>query len=348
MKLTALLMSLASLLLLFVSVYLGLAVGSFAIELGQWPGLLGFTAQPVETNLALIVWELRLPRVLLAGLVGAGLALAGALMQGLFRNPLADPGLLGVSMGAALAAVIGIVMGQTMTQVLNWSPPELLQTLLMPLAAFTGGFAATLFIWKIARHGGRTEIATMLLAGIAVNALAGAAISGLSYAAGTEELRQILFWNLGSLGRANWSLLSWFSPLIILAGLFALAQGRRLNVMTLGEAEAGHLGVNVAKAQLILVLLTAALVGLAVAVSGVIGFVGLVVPHIVRLILGPDHRRLLPVAAILGAALLILADAAARSVLAPAELPVGILTGLLGGPFFLFLLLRYRRSGYGF
>lgn len=282
--------------------------------------------------------EIRAPRVALGMLVGAGLAMTGATIQGLFRNPLADPGLIGVSSGAALAAVSVIVLGATAFQGLSHT----LGAYTLPLAAFIGSLLVTGLVYRLANVEGRTDIATMLLAGIAINALLGAATGLLTYAANDAQLRTLTFWLMGSLGSATWTQVFTALPLILLPVLILPWFAPALNAVLLGEAEAGHLGFNLERIKQVLIILVALIVGTAVALTGVIGFVGLVVPHLLRLAFGPDHRLLLPASALLGASLLLLADLIARTVVNPAELPIGIITALLGGPFFLWLLNRYR------
>ncbi|UVE19785.1 iron ABC transporter permease [Pseudomonas sp. LS44] len=285
----------------------------------------------------LILGQIRLPRTLLGLAVGAVLALSGVAMQGLFRNPLADPGLVGVSSGAALGAAVAIVGGAVFGGI-----PEVISPYLLSLCAFGGGLGVTALVYRLGRHDGQTSVATMLLAGIALTALAGAAIGLFTYLADDATLRTLTFWNLGSLNGASYARL-W--PLLIVTAGVALWLPRRakaLNALLLGESEARHLGFAVERLKRELVFCTALGVGAAVAAAGMIGFIGLVVPHLVRLLVGPDHRVLLPASALAGASLLLFADLAARLVLAPAELPIGIVTALIGAPFFLFLLLRGR------
>jgi iron complex transport system permease protein len=289
-----------------------------------------------------VIMSIRLPRTMLGILVGAALAVSGAALQGLFRNPLADPALIGVSAGASLAAVSVIVLGTTgLAFFITWFGPFAL-----PLAAFCGGFLATLLVYRLASSGGRTVVATMLLAGIAINAIAMAGVGLFIFVADDQQLRSLTFWNLGSLGRATWATLGGAIPLLLAPLFFIPRLARALNALLLGEAEAGHLGVDADRVKRWLVLWVALGVGAAVAVSGVIGFVGLVVPHLIRLALGPDHRYLLPGSMLLGATLLLGADLLARTVVAPAELPIGIVTSLLGGPFFLWLLLKQKQRSY--
>ncbi|SIS50081.1 FecCD family ABC transporter permease [Phaeovulum vinaykumarii] len=285
-----------------------------------------------------IVWDIRLPRLVLGALVGAALAVSGALMQGLFRNPLADPGLVGVGAGAGLGAVLAIVLGGLL-------PPAVLAVAgvwTVPLAAFAGGWITTLVLYRVATRGGRTSMATMLLAGIAIAALAGALTGVMIYLADDRQLRDLTFWGLGSLAGANWAKVQAGAPLMLAVLLAAPVLARGLNGLALGEAAAHHMGIPVERVKSATILLVAAATGAAVAVSGGIGFVGIVVPHLLRLVMGPDHRGLLPAAALLGAAVLILADTLARILVAPAELPIGIVTAVLGAPVFLWILLRRR------
>jgi iron complex transport system permease protein len=284
-----------------------------------------------------IVWTLRVPRTLLAALVGVVLGLSGAVMQGLFRNPLADPGLLGVSAGGALGAVAVIVLGVPLL-------PDALRPGAVALAAFLGALLATVLVLRIALVEGRVSVPLMLLGGVAMNALAGAGTGVLIFAADDLQLRDIMFWTMGSVaGAAAPGLLIALlaaAPLLLLVPLLT----RALNAMILGEAEAGHLGIRVEAVKWASVAATALAVGAAVAASGTIGFVGLVAPHLARLIGGADHRWVLGASALLGAALLVAADALARVVVVPAELPIGLVTAIVGGPFFL-ALLRGRRAG---
>ena len=288
-----------------------------------------------------VLISIRLPRACLAILVGAALAVAGAALQGLFRNPLADPGLIGVSTGAALAAALVIVLGSSLSLGLSSG----LRALLLPLAAFAGGLGTTLLVYRIASRDGRTEVATMLLAGIALNAVAGAAIGLLIFVSDDRALRDLNFWLLGSLAGATWDRLLIAAPLMLLPMAALPLLARPLNGLLLGEVEALHLGFDVERVKRFTVLLAALAVGASVALTGVIGFVGLVVPHLIRLTLGPDHRLLLPACLLLGATLLLFADLLARTLVLPAELPIGILTSCIGGPFFLWLLLRRRGLG---
>lgn len=285
---------------------------------------------------ALIVLQVRLPRLLLGLLIGAALASSGTLMQGLFRNPLADPGLVGVSAGAALAAAATIVLGDALLA------PQIgpLPFHALPVGAFAGGLLTTLALYLVATRGGRTSIATMLLAGVAFGALSGAIMGLFSYLSDDRQLRDLAFWSLGSLSGATWTKVTAATPFILPMLLATPFLARGLNALSLGEAEAYHLGVPVQRVKALAILFVAVAVGASVAAAGMIGFVGIVVPHVLRLMAGADHRMLLPASALLGAALLVAADTVARTVAAPAELPIGILTAAIGAPFFLWLLLR--------
>ena len=286
-----------------------------------------------------ILFDIRLPRILLALLVGAILASTGAVMQGLFRNPLADPSLIGVSGGASVGASLMIVLAGGAVE-----SGLLMGLSLVALGAFVGGFAATILVYRLATSGIGTSVTTMLLAGIAIGALAGALNSLLSYFADNDMLRQISLWQMGNLSAANWAKV-WIMALVSLLLLVSFPRdSRALNALLLGESEARHLGIDVQRVKRRLIVLTALGVGVSVALAGMVGFVGLVIPHVIRLLIGPDHRWLIPGSAMAGAILLVVADSLARVVVLPAELPTGILTALLGAPFFIALLLQQRRE----
>lgn len=331
-------------LLLGAVALLAVGIGAVTIAPGQVLAILAAKAGvslpwAFEGQQELVLTGIRLPRVLLGMLVGAGLSVSGALMQGLFRNPLADPGLIGVSSGAALGAATMIVLGGAVPGFVA----SALGAFGVAAAAFAGGLVVTLIVYRIATRGKTTSVATMLLAGIALNALCGAGTGALVLLTDDGQLRDLTFWTLGSLGGATWGTLGVVAPFVGIALLAAPRLAWALNVMLLGEAEARHLGVHTERVKQYVIGLAALAVGAATAVSGLIGFVGLVVPHLVRLVLGPDHRTLLPASALLGAVLLVAADLLARTVMQPAEIPIGILTALGGAPFFLALLLRGQR-----
>jgi len=294
----------------------------------------------LSSNALIIFTELRLPRAVLAVTLGAGLGAAGAAMQGYLRNPLADPGLLGVSAGAGFGAIAAIVLGGLL-------PPAVLAVTgwhLVPLAAFGGGWAAMFILYGIATRQGRTSVATMLLAGIALAAMVGALSGLVIYHANDKQLRDLTFWGMGSLAGSSWTKLIAAGPVILLGLIAAPFLARGLNGLALGEAAAAHVGIRVQRVKTLTMLATAAATGASVAISGGIGFVGIVVPHLLRLLTGPDHRWLLVNSALLGATVLILADMISRSVVAPAELPIGIITAMIGGPFFMWVLLSNRRT----
>lgn len=299
---------------------------------------LGWTGASVEPQQEAVLMAIRLPRVLLGVLIGAVLGISGAAMQGLFRNPLADPGLIGISSGASLFAVVTIVLQVKLAQ---WLPiqPGLY---MLSLAAFSGAALTTLLVYHLSRQHGKAVVATMLLAGIAVNALSGALTGLMTYLANDAQLRSITFWGLGSLGGASWEMLRVIAPILLLPLLLMPRLGKSLNAFALGESQAGHLGIDARRLKRQVILLATLGVGVSVAVAGVIGFVGLVIPHLIRLVAGADHRLVIPGSALLGAILLTGADLVARTIVAPAELPIGIITALLGTPLFLYMLVKNR------
>jgi iron complex transport system permease protein len=283
----------------------------------------------------IIILDVRLPRMLLGGLVGACLASTGAAIQGLFRNPLADPALIGVSSGAALMAAFSIVFGSLMGEFTgSW--------LLVPAAAFIGGLLSTWLVMWLGSSASGTSVSLMLLAGIAINAVTIAGVGLISYLSDASQLRSVTFWALGSFSEADWYsvMLAMTLPCII---ILLSRQSSSLNAIVLGESEARHLGVDTQRFKKKIVLYAALGVGISVSLSGVIAFVGLVVPHLIRLMLGSDHKILIPASALLGAILVICADTLSRVIVAPAELPVGIVTSLVGGPFFIYLIIKQKQ-----
>lgn len=281
-----------------------------------------------------IVWQLRLPRVLGAAIVGAALATAGVLFQGLLRNPMADPYLLGASGGAALAATLALFI-PTSFVVLGFT--------LVPIAAFLGALLAMLLVYNIARVGTRTPITTLLLAGFAISSMMAAVMSFLMLM-NQNTLQRVVLWTMGGISASGWDALQVVAPLILVGAVAALALANDLNAFSLGEDQAAALGVAVERQKFTAIIIGALLTGSAVAVSGLVGFVGLIVPHIVRLILGPEHRLLLPASFLSGAIFLVLADLIARLILAPSEVPLGVVTAFLGAPFFIYLLRRNKRD----
>jgi len=324
-------------LLLVVVALTSLTVGATGVQLWDVAGKL-LHGDELSAMERVVLLDIRLPRLAMGLAVGAALAVSGAVMQGLFRNPLADPGIVGVSAGAGLGAILAIVLGGLLPPALAFLPGPYL----VPVAAFLGGWVTTLLLYRVATRRGHTSVATMLLAGIALGALTGAVSGVLVYMADDTQLRDLTFWGLGSLAGASWTKLAVALPVIAVSLAGAVLLGRALNALALGEATAAHIGIPVQRMKRLAILCVAAATGAAVAVSGGIGFIGIVVPHLLRLASGPDHRALLVNAALLGAALLLVADMISRVVVAPAELPIGIVTAVLGAPVFLWILLRQR------
>ncbi|TCK04056.1 FecCD family ABC transporter permease [Marinobacterium mangrovicola] len=339
MRIPAFRVALALIGALAISLVLSIATGPLALPGSQ--SLLALIDHLFDSQLAqlqeyqrAVIVDMRLPRTLLAVLTGALLAQCGAVMQGLFRNPLADPGIIGVSSGAAVGAVLAIV-----------AAPAAWVAWATPVAAFSTGLLTTLAVYALARTANGTSVTILLLAGVALAAFAGSAIGLMSYFASDQDLRSLSLWQMGSLTSASSQGLLLSLAALVLTSIQFQRRAAALNALLLGEAEARHLGIQVERLKLELILLTAVAVGIAVANTGVIGFVGLVVPHIVRMLVGPDHKLLLPLSAVCGALMLLLADTLARVLVPPAEIPVGIITALIGAPFFLFLLIKQRRLG---
>ena len=324
--------------------------GAFAIDAARLPGITwnawlhwwqgAGAANPGASTEQLVFATIRLPRLIMGLAAGAGLGLAGALMQGLFRNPLADPGLIGVSSGAALAAAALIVMGAL------WFPsvPRSLGSWPLMLTAFGGGLVTTFMIYGLAQTGGGTRIGVMLLAGVAINALAMAGLGLLSFLSTDEQLRNLQLWLMGSLGSTRWPVAITACGVVAVAMAMAQRLAQPLNAIALGEAQASLMGVGVERTKRLAVVVAALVVGCITAACGMVGFIGLVAPHWVRMLAGPDHRVVLPASALLGAAMVVFADAFARTVVAPAELPLGVLTALVGVPLFLAMLRQFRRQ----
>ncbi len=323
--------------LLPVVALLSLTVGTVSISWVE--ALRAVVGSSSTTQIDTILFDIRLPRILLAIFVGAVLATTGAVMQGLFRNPLADPSLIGVSSGASVGASLMIVTAGGFIQ-----GGALVGLSLVSIGAFVGGFTATLLVYRLATSGMGTSVTTMLLAGIAIGALAGALNSLLSYFSDNDMLRQISLWQMGNLSGASWLKVSIMGVVAVLLMSLFPRDSKALNALLLGESEARHLGINVQWVKRRLIALTALGVGVSVAVAGLVGFVGLIMPHIIRLMIGPDHRWLIPASGLAGAVLLVIADSLARVVVIPAELPTGILTAILGAPFFVILLLQQRQD----
>ncbi len=329
-----------------IAIYVAIAVSSLYVGAAgiSVSGAFYFWLDPEAGNAQahlrdwIILFDIRLPRLFLGTLIGAALAVSGAVLQSLFRNPLADTGIIGISAGASLGAVSMIVLGGTGLAFIT----DALGLFALPIMAFFGALLVVLFLQRISTRNGTTSIVTMLLAGIAVQAFASAITGILIFLADDQQLRDLTFWGLGSLAGATWPKVLSAGSIIVFSLLFMPFLANGLNAISLGEATAFHLGVPVQRLKTIAISVTAGATGAAVAVSGGIGFIGIVVPHLLRLLIGPDNRYLLPCSAVLGACLLILADMFSRTLVAPAELPIGIVTALVGAPFFLWLLMRRR------
>ena len=326
---------------LVVAVLLSAVVGQLPVTPAEVVGsvLRGVGIQnpwaPGDEIVEATLWVVRFPRIVMGLAVGAALAVAGAVMQAIFGNPLAEPGVVGVSSGAALGAAAAIVFG--VTALGSWS---------IALFAFGGGLLATLVVYFVSRANGRTEVVTLLLTGIAINAFAGAGLAFLLFVGDTASREQITFWQLGSLGGSLWREVAIVAPVMAAGTVAAVALGKRYDLLALGERNARHLGVNVEALRIGSIVLVALLTGVAVAFCGIIAFVGLVVPHVIRMAIGPSHRPLIVASAVGGGALITVADLLARTMVPGADLPIGMLTSLIGGPFFFYLLYRQRkRSG---
>lgn len=316
-------------LLLLLGLILHISSGSVNIDSSAY--LTGLNSQQ-----SLVLWELRLPRLVVVLVIGAGLAISGVALQALFRNPLAEPGLIGVSSSAALGAVFMIVLGSTLFgSIATWQ---------MSLAAFISAGLATWFIYSLATRYGRTDVALMLLAGVAVNAIAGAGTQLLISISDDLQLRTVTFWMMGSFANVSWSAVSIVTAVTVIMSLLLWRLARPLNAFMLGENISLHMGYDNKHIKWQIMWGSAFMVGVAVATVGVIGFVGLIVPHIIRLWIGSDHRQLIPLSALAGAVLLVFADWIAKTIIAPSELPIGLFMALLGGPFFLVMLLNQRKA----
>jgi len=330
---------------LLACVIFSLCTGALSISFSEIFSIISFkmglNENPAhEEQKEIIFWVIRLPRVCLGILVGAGLGIAGAALQGLFRNPIADSTLIGVTSGASLFAVIVIMLNIKFFGIVN----EIAGAYTLSFAAFIGAAVTTMLVYQLSKLTGEGGVATMLLCGIAINAFVGALTGLMTYMATDEQLRTITFWTLGSLGGANWTTVISVAPFIGCTIIFMPYLAKSLNLLVLGESQAAHLGVNLMRLKRAIIILATMAVGSSVAVAGTIGFVGLVVPHIIRNLFGPDNRYLLVGSAFGGAIVLTLADTISRTIVAPGELPIGILTALLGTPFFLYILWNQKRN----
>jgi iron complex transport system permease protein len=334
--------------LLFVTVTCAIAFGAVSISLNDMFGAVKhfFTGAPPANIHEGVFWQLRLPRVLLCAVTGAILAVSGVLMQGLFRNPLVEPGLVGTSAGAAFGASVVFVLSANFT-------PELKAfagTWLVPLFAFAGGLLATFIVYTLAKNAKRVSIMSLLLTGIAVNAVGLSGTGFMSYTARDPQARSITFWNLGTFTGANWMQVGITVTIAAASFFMSFRYSKKLNALLLGEEEAAYLGVDISKLKVRVMIMNTAMVAVATAFVGVISFMGLIVPHILRLLIGSDNKKLLPASMITGAILLSWADMGARLLLAPAEIPIGIITSLVGAPVFIILLKKFnvgqQKGGY--
>ncbi len=330
-------------LMLFAVAFVSLSMGAYSIPLKQVFAILldsvGISGGDFTVQQANVLVQIRFPRILLASLVGGGLGISGAALQGMFRNPLVEPGLIGVSTGSALFAVIFIVFIAG-----SFGSLAVLTLLGMPLFAFLGGLIHVFAVYYLGKSQGKTDTGTLILAGVAINALAGALIGLTLFYADDAALRSFTFWSLGDLAGASWGKIPVAAVLMGIPVAAIMYQHRNLNALALGEQEAFHMGVNVPRIKLILLTGTALIVGVAVSLTGVIGFVGLVVPHLIRISFGADHRLVLPGSFLLGAILMNFADLIARTLVIPAEMPIGVITALLGAPFFIWLIFHLNPS----
>lgn len=330
---------------LFIVVLFSLGMGAMKIPISNVLAILAkktgiinhIVTDDLEENVLLYV---RLPRILLGLLVKAALGISGAAIQGIFRNPLAEPGLIGISAGASLFAVL--IIG--MESLLFVSLSEILGFYLLTFGAFAGAGLAAMLVYQFSKTDGKPNVATMLLAGIAINALAGALTGLVTYTADEQQLRTITFWMLGSLGGANWNMILGITPLVLIPVFLLPIYGKGLNLFAIGEHQTEQIGMNPGKIKSRVIILSTLAVGACVSVTGIIGFVGLLVPHIIRLIGGADHRLVLPASALLGALVLTVSDMLARVLVAPVELPIGVITALLGAPVFLYILYKDKKK----
>jgi len=295
-----------------------------------------------DEGMANVILQIRLPRVIAAMLIGSGLAVAGAALQGLLRNPMADPTLIGISFGASFFAVLTIVILSSIP-VLNTSN-LIPKYYLLNVMTFGGACFTSFLVFRLSKTGGRSLITTLLLAGLAINAMCKALTDLVTYMANDEQLRTATFWTMGSLGGITWGSVLALLPFILIPVILLPRLAKSLNAFALGEQEAAYLGIKVKRLKTVIVLLSTLMVGASVAIAGVIGFVGLIVPHMLRSINGSDHRSLLPNCALLGATLLTLADVVSRTIIAPAELPIGIVTAVIGTPVFVILLVKQKKQ----
>ncbi|WP_198304324.1 FecCD family ABC transporter permease [Arcobacter vandammei] len=325
--------------LTIISVIINIAIGAFSITFEE---ILNTLKNPSENLIFYqVLSEIRLPRIFLAILVGIAFGLSGALMQTLFKNPLADPSIIGVSAGASAGVVLFMLLGSFLPFALTTG---ILSYFSLPLSAFLGAVITIFLIYKLATIYNKVAVTIMLLAGIAINAMLGALVGLFTYVSTEEELKSFTFWTMGSLAHGDMKVILTLIPIVIVTFIFAYSKRVELNLMLLGEDEAKNSGVNAERLKKLIILFVSLAIGISVAFCGIIGFIGLVVPHIARMLVGSNHKYYIPLSAILGAFILLWADSLARTIVSPAELPIGIITALLGAPFFLYLLIRNRQA----
>lgn len=327
---------------LLILVVVSLFTGAYTFE-----GDVLTTLKSVFTNLddissgdRFVLFHLRLPRIVMAILIGSALAVSGTCLQGMFKNPLASPDLIGITSGSMLFAAVTIVLGASIRPYL----PDVLQYSFLSIMSFAGAILTMIFVYKMATTSGKTNVVILLLSGVAITSLAGAATGLLTYLSTDEELRNLTFWTLGSLGGANWTKNVILFVAVAVGFYFLLGKGKALNALMLGEKDAEHLGIKVERTKKQVVLFSAMMVGTAVAFAGSIGFVGLVVPYILRLLFKSNYTIILPLSVTLGAIILLLADTLSRVVVQPSELPIGILTAMMGAPVFIAILIKFKKS----
>ena len=331
-------------LLLNILVVVSITFGPVDITLSQMKDILlhkiGFYSNDTFSKIhETVLLNIRLPRVIMAILVGLGLGTAGAILQGLFRNPLVDPGFIGVSSGGAIGAMVAIMF----SQYIYYYIPQILMQFILPILAMAGSFITTMLVYKMSKVYNKTNIMAMLLSGIAINALSGSIIGLFISISSDAELRSFTFWTLGGLDMSDWNIVGITSLFIILPFLIIYKLQYQMDIFMLGDAEAEHLGLNVESLKKKVILISSIIVGVSVSFCGMIGFIGLVTPHLVRLILGPNHKYLIPGSAILGAILLTTSDLIAKTIISPAQLPIGVVTSAIGAPFFVWLILNQKR-----
>lgn len=333
----------ASLLLLAVLAVVSLYMGVYEFEQQSFVDIFSGIIKndgSVSDSDRFVMMDLRLPRIVMGVLIGSALAVSGTCLQGMFRNPLATPDLIGITAGASLFAAITIVLGAYIKPYI----PEALHYSLLSLMAFVGSLLTMVLIYRISTQGGRTNVVLMLLTGVAVTALGFAVMGLLIYIAKDEQLRDLTFWNLGSLGGASWTKNAILAVIILVCYVLLINKGKALNAMMLGEKDAQHLGIPVERIKSRIIILTALMVGASVAFAGTISFVGLIVPYILRLVFRSNYHIILPLSAVFGSILLLVADTVSRTIAQPGEIPIGILTAFMGAPIFIVILIRSRKT----